>query len=85
MWTVPDAVCATARQCFIRVDMATVHQMREDLGGNDGREEAFRFVDSEFEARADSALGALGYPSITMASAWDIFVAVNDLLSNDYN
>lgn len=85
MWTVPDKVRATARQCFVNVDMATVRQMRMDLGGTEGHDKAFRFVTAEFEAQADAALAELKFPQITLSSAWDVFVAVNDLLSNDYN
>jgi len=55
-----------------------------DLGGAEGREQAFRFVDAEFEALADEALAELNYPDITLSSAWDVFIAVHDLLSGDY-
>jgi hypothetical protein len=54
------------------------------MGGAEGREQAFRFVDAEFEALADGALAELNYPDITLSSSWDIFVAVHDLLSIDY-
>jgi len=84
MWLVPDAVRATARDCSIRVNMDTVDQLREDLGGKDAREAALRFVDAEFEARADEVYSNLHYPEITLASAWDIFIAVVDILSHDY-
>ena len=84
MWLVPDSVRATARDCSIHVNMDTVHQLREDLGGKEAREAALRFVDAEFEARADEVYGDLNYPEITLASAWDIFVAVVDILSHDY-
>jgi hypothetical protein len=84
MWLVPESVCATSRNCSIRVNLDTVHQLREDLGGTEGRQQAFRFVDAEFEALADEALAELKYPDITLSSAWDVFVAVNDLLSGDY-
>ena len=64
--------------------MHTVRQLRMDLGGAEGREQAFRFVDAEFEALADEALAELNYPDITLSSAWDVFIAVHDLLSGDY-
>jgi len=64
--------------------MDIVRELREELGGTEGREQAFRFVDAEFEALADDALAELNYPDITLSSAWDVFVAVNDLLSGDY-
>ena len=84
MWLVPDAVRETARNCSVRVDMASVHQLREELGGKEGKEKAFRFVDAEFEALADDALADRDYPEITLASAWDVFVAISDKLSGEY-
>ena len=60
--------------------MNTVHQLREGLGGVEKREQAFHFVDAEFEALADNALGELNYPDITLSSSWDIFV---DILLRD--
>ena len=63
--------------------MDTVHQLREGLGGVEKCEQAFRFINAEFEALADNALGELNYPDITLSSSWDIFVAVVDILSRD--
>ena len=65
--------------------METVHQLREDLGGAEGRDQSFRFVDAEFVALADEALCELNYPEITLSSAWDVFIAIHDLLSGDYH
>jgi len=61
--------------------METVHRLREELGGQEGREAAFQFVDPEFAATADDAYIELDCPSITLASAWDVFVAVLDILN----
>jgi hypothetical protein len=61
--------------------MHTVHHLREDLGGAESCEQAFRFADAEFEALADNALAELNYPNITLSSAWDVFVAIVDILS----
>jgi hypothetical protein len=83
MWLAPDAVRATSRNCSIKVNMDTVHKLREGLGGVEKHEQAFRFVDAEFEALADNALGELSYPDITLSSSWDIFIAVVDILSRD--
>jgi len=41
MWLVPDSVCVTSHNCSIHVDMNTVHQLREDLGGAEGHDQAF--------------------------------------------
>ena len=56
MWLVADSVCATSRNYAVYVNMDTVKQLREDLGGAEKREQAFHFVDAEFEALADNAL-----------------------------
>jgi len=84
MWLMPDAVQATARNFSVQVDMATIQQLWEELGGREGRDRAFCFVDTEFIALADDALADLDYPEITLASAWDVFVAISDKLSGEY-
>jgi hypothetical protein len=81
MWEVPEDVVACARNCFVRVNPDLVKQLREELGGLDGRAGAFQFVDDEFAATANDAFGSLGFPLISLSSAWDIFVAVDDILS----
>ncbi|KAH7929145.1 hypothetical protein BV22DRAFT_1029764 [Leucogyrophana mollusca] len=81
LWLAPESARATARDCSIAVDMRLVQQLREALGGREARDLAFRFVDAEFEAMADEALGGLEFPDITLSSAWDVFVAIVDTLS----
>jgi len=83
IWLVPDSVCVTSFNCSVWVDMHTVHHLRMDLGGAEGCEKAFWFVDVGFEALADEDLAELNYPD-THSSAWDVFIAVHDLLSPDY-
>lgn len=84
MWLVPDSVCVTSHNCSIHVDMETVCQLREDLGGAEGHDQAFWFVDAKFVALTDEALCELNYPKIILSSAWDVFIAIHDLLSGDY-
>ena len=84
MWLVPEAVCPTACNCSICVNMTTVRQLREELGGIEGWDLAFHFVDAEFEAEANEILAELNYPVITLSSAWDIFIAIIDAFSADY-
>jgi len=60
--------------------MNLVQDLRERLGGQEGRDLAFRFVDDEFAAVADRAWTQLGCPEITLMSAWDIFAALASLL-----
>jgi hypothetical protein len=81
MWLAPQSVQETARDCSITINMKTVHQLREELGGVEARDAAFRFVDPEFQADADEAYVELGCPDITLLSAWDIFIAVADILN----
>jgi hypothetical protein len=81
MWLSPGTTRASARNCSIRINTETVQRLRDGIGGIEGHEEAFRFVDAEFAAEADDALAELGYPQITLSSAWDIFIAVVDILS----
>ncbi|KAH7904526.1 hypothetical protein BJ138DRAFT_1119331 [Hygrophoropsis aurantiaca] len=82
MWLAPESVRANARNCSISVDTNLVRQLREELGGAEERERLMNFVDAEFKAAADDALGQLGYPIITLSSAWDVFVAVVDILTH---
>ena len=80
LWVAPESAEATARDCAIWVDMNLVQDLRERLGGQAGRDLAFRFVDDEFAAVADNAWTQLGCPEVTLMSAWDIFVAIANLL-----
>jgi len=60
--------------------MNLIQDLRERLGGQEGRDLAFRFVDDEFATVADRAWTQLGCPEITLMSAWDIFAALASLL-----
>ncbi|KAF4586441.1 Transposase [Pleurotus pulmonarius] len=83
MWLDPQSVRADARDCSIVANMNIVRQLREGLGGTEGRAQAYAFVDPEFGALADSALGELNFPAITLMNAWDIFIAVVEILSSE--
>lgn len=83
MWLAPKSVRATARNCSVQVNMESVHRLRDEMGGHEAREEAMQFVSEEFAAEADNALGQLGFPPITLSSAWDVFLAVDDILSQE--
>lgn len=83
MWLDPQSVRADAHDCSIVANMNIVQQLREGLGGIDGRAQAYAFVDPEFSALADSALGELNFPAITLMNAWDIFIAVVEILSSE--
>ncbi|KAL0952449.1 hypothetical protein HGRIS_006718 [Hohenbuehelia grisea] len=81
MWTSPESVCADAHDCSVYINLDTVSRLRDGIGGVEGRAKAFAFVDPEFQALADHALGQLEYPGIDLRTAWDVFVAVVDILS----
>ena len=80
LWVAPESAEATALDCAIWVDMNLVQDLRERLGGQAGRDLAFRFVDDEFAAVTDDAWTQLRCPEVTLMSAWDIFVAIANLL-----
>ncbi|KAL0945345.1 hypothetical protein HGRIS_000843 [Hohenbuehelia grisea] len=81
MWTSPESVRADAHDCSVYINLDTVSRLRDGIGGVEGRAKAFAFVDPEFQALADDALGQLEYPGIDLRTAWDVFVAVVDILS----
>lgn len=72
----PSLVQVNARDCSIRVSPETVQHLRESYGGEEARDRAYRFVSTEFQAEADDVYVALGCPTITLQSGWDVFVKV---------
>lgn len=57
-----------------------VRELRDQIGGEEGRRRAYEFVTSQFRAEADGAYMELGFPPITLASAWTVFTSVVNLL-----
>ena len=57
MLEVPESVRPGARHCGIRVRKELVDQLRESIGGREGRDWAFSFVTPEFQMWAESARG----------------------------
>lgn len=78
----PETVRTEARDCSIKVNPEMVHRIREEYGGEKGRDYAFRFITREFEAEADDAYVDLGKPAISLSSAWDVFTAVVNLMTS---
>jgi hypothetical protein len=72
----PTSAVLTARDCSINVNPETVYRLREAYGGQEARDEAFRFVSREFEADADGVYVDLGCPEINLLTAWGIFQQV---------
>ncbi len=59
-----------------------ISELREQIGGQEGRRQAYDFVTPEFRAEADGAYTDLGSPPITLVTAWAIFLAVVDVLKS---
>ena len=57
-----------------------IRELRDRIGGEESRQEAYQFVTPEFQAMADAAYADLDYPCITLATAWTIFSAVVNVL-----
>ena len=61
-----------------------VHDLRNQIGGQEGRRQAYQFVTPEFRAEADGTYTDLGSPPITLVTAWTVFLAVVDGLRSRY-
>ena len=68
MMECPESVRPGARNCAIRVRRELVQELRERLGGEEGRRQAYSFVPPQFQARADDAYVAMGAPKITLTN-----------------
>ncbi|THH19638.1 hypothetical protein EUX98_g8732 [Antrodiella citrinella] len=73
LWISPESAVATAKNCSIRVDMELVKALREELGGEEGRDEALQFVTREFEEEAQTAYTNLQTPAVDLTNVWHIF------------
>lgn len=76
MWTCPTSVRPTARDCSVGVRAELVQELRNRLGGVEGRRRAYEFVAPEFQALADGALADLGFPVISLSNAWPMFHSI---------
>ena len=57
-----------------------VEELRDQIGGAEGRRQAYEFVTPDFRAEADEAYIDIGSPPITLVTAWNIFVSVVNVL-----
>jgi hypothetical protein len=68
--------------CRITVPRHVVDRLRqlvtEDVGP---REDHLTWCSHEFQAQADNAHAALGYPDITLENAWDVFQDMLEVLN----
>jgi hypothetical protein len=62
----------------IKVDPAVVEELRSRIPIS--REECFRWVTDEFDARATAAYRAIGEPKLTLQDGWSIFMLMKPLL-----
>ena len=80
MWTCPTDMRPTARDCRVNVRADIVRGLRDEIGGEEARRQAYQFVTPEFQAEADGAYTDLGSPHITLTTAWAVFLAMVDEL-----
>ena len=80
MWTCPTQSRPTARDCRVYVRQELINELRDQIGGAEGRQQAYEFVTQEFRAEADGAYVDLGCPPITLKTAWSIFFSVVNVL-----
>ena len=64
----------------MNVRQELVDELRNQIGGEEARRQAFDFVTPEFRAEADNAYVKIGSPPITLGTAWSIFLAVVNVL-----
>ena len=57
-----------------------IDELRDEVGGEEGRRQAYEFVTPEFQAAADGAYADLGHPRITLTTAWMVFSNVVNVL-----
>lgn len=67
---------------FVPTPREALDELREQIPVT--REDAFRWVDDEVQVAADKAWDSLGHPSITLGSAWEVFVQMAGPLCNMY-
>ena len=70
----------TARDCRVNVRRELISELRDQISGEEGRQQAYEFVTPEFHAEADEAYIDLGSPPITLVRAWKIFFAIVEVL-----
>ncbi|KAI1794272.1 hypothetical protein LXA43DRAFT_883738, partial [Ganoderma leucocontextum] len=80
IWTCPTHARPTARDCRVRVRLDMIRELRDQIGGETARREAYQFVTPEFQAMADTAYADLGFPRITLTTAWTIFLTMVNVL-----
>ncbi|KAJ7652422.1 hypothetical protein DFH06DRAFT_1331056 [Mycena polygramma] len=81
----PTSVVATALDCSIKVNPETVYRLQEAHGGQEARDEAFRFISREFEADADAVYVDMGCPELNLTTAWGVFQQVVAELESRYS
>ncbi|KAJ7078212.1 hypothetical protein C8R44DRAFT_896026 [Mycena epipterygia] len=72
----PASVSDIATNCSIRVNPATVAELREAYGGQEARDRAYRFVSDGFQLNADLIWEGLGSPERSLKNGWTVFQMV---------
>lgn len=76
IWSCPTHMRPTARDCRVHVHRDMIRHLHDQIGGEEAHQEAYQFVTPEFQAEADGAYADLGYPRITLKTAWTVFHAI---------
>lgn len=69
--------------CLIRVPQHIIDEFRRHLTDNEDigqRESCLAFYSTEFAASALTAYQAIGFPSISLHNAWDVFLQMSSAL-----
>lgn len=82
-YTVPETIVhARGSHCLIPVPAARVEELRDGLRFT--REQALSFVSPTFHASAEQVFVNLHLPPITLANAWQTFLAMLPVLMLEY-
>ncbi|KAJ7431040.1 hypothetical protein B0H11DRAFT_2388692 [Mycena galericulata] len=73
MFLNPTSVRVLARDCQIKVNPATVAELREAYGGEEARDKAYQFISREFQFNADLIHENLGIAKPNLTNGWTIF------------
>ena len=82
MFTDPKSVRDLSYDCWVRVRMDKITELRDSLGGVQARNEVMRWVSPEFQACADEIYLTMRSPHITLLNVWQIFSEMAALLPN---
>lgn len=75
-----DSNVPGAMECLIPVPAARIHELREEIGGMEGRRIAYSHTSVNFHKIATQVSDSLGLPLATQDTAWEHFDAILPML-----